>query len=77
LNNKNFPPKLIFFACKAQIGRDHANPLRKDWESVKEDIMQTALYAKFSQHESLRELLLATGEAKIVEHTVYEFDNYW
>jgi len=31
--------------------------------------------AKFEQHAGLRELLLSTGEAKLVEHT--ERDDYW
>ena len=31
--------------------------------------------AKFTQHEELGELLLATGDAKIIEHTAN--DDYW
>ena len=31
--------------------------------------------AKFTQHETLKSLLLSTGEAKIFEHT--ENDSYW
>lgn len=53
----------------AQMGRDRKRPLRSDWETVKDDIMRQALYAKFIQHPSLKEMLLATGEASIVEHT--------
>ncbi|QDU94018.1 NADAR domain-containing protein [Lignipirellula cremea] len=37
--------------------------------------MREAVLAKFTQHEDLRELLLSTGDAKIVEHT--ENDDYW
>ncbi|MEL6903463.1 MAG: NADAR family protein [Cyanobacteria bacterium J06606_4] len=59
----------------ARMGRDRKRPLRSDWDTVKDDIMRQALYAKFAQHPSLKEMLLATGEANIVEHT--KNDSYW
>lgn len=59
----------------AALGRDRKQKLRRDWESAKVSVMRTALLAKFAQHEELRELLLSTGGAKIVEHT--ENDDYW
>lgn len=59
----------------ASMGRDRKLPLRRDWESVKENIMRRALYAKFTQHPDLKRLLLSTGDAKLVEHT--ERDSYW
>jgi len=59
----------------AQLGRDRKRKLRKDWESVKDDVMRRAVRAKFEQHESLLNLLLSTGERKIIEHT--ENDSYW
>jgi ribA/ribD-fused uncharacterized protein len=59
----------------ARMGRSRKRPLRKDWESVKDQIMHEAVLAKFTQHADLRETLLATGDAKIVEQT--ENDNYW
>ena len=37
--------------------------------------MLVAVRAKFSQHAELTELLLGTGDAKLVEHT--ENDSYW
>ena len=46
----------------ARMGRDRSKPLRKNWESVKEQA-------------ELRALLLATASAKLVEHT--ENDAYW
>lgn len=45
----------------AQLGRDRKKPLRRDWEKVKDSIM--------------RDAVLATGDAKIIEHT--ENDRYW
>ncbi|MDU1892956.1 MAG: NADAR family protein [Dysgonomonas sp.] len=59
----------------AQLGRDRKQKLRKDWESVKVSIMRDALFAKFTQHTELKELLLSTNDAKIIEHT--ENDSYW
>jgi ribA/ribD-fused uncharacterized protein len=59
----------------AILGRDRRQALRKDWESVKVDVMRAAVHAKFSQHAELAELLLSTGEAKLVEHTTN--DAYW
>lgn len=59
----------------AQMGRERHRPFRDDWESVKEDVMLEALRAKFTQHESLRSLLLSAGTAELVEHT--ENDAYW
>jgi ribA/ribD-fused uncharacterized protein len=59
----------------ARMGRSRAHPLRSDWEVVKEDIMREALRAKFTQHPGLRSLLLATGDAELIEHT--RNDKYW
>ncbi|MGB1257974.1 MAG: NADAR family protein [Thiolinea sp.] len=59
----------------ARKGRDRKRRLRRDWESVKEQVMRDAVLAKFSQHPELTELLLSTGDAVIVEHT--ENDDYW
>jgi hypothetical protein len=61
-------------AAAAFMGRDRAKPLRLDWETVKLDIMREALWAKFTQHRKLRESLLATGDAVLIEHTR---NNYW
>ena len=55
--------------------RDPNRPIRLDWDDVKDDIMRTALLAKFSQHDELRQLLLDTGKADLVDHT--EEDSYW
>ncbi|HTW94655.1 MAG TPA: NADAR family protein [Tepidisphaeraceae bacterium] len=62
-------------AAAAKMGRDRRRPLRSDWENVKDDIMRAAVAAKFEQHAELRELLLSTGDAEIVEHT--KNDDYW
>ena len=59
----------------ARMGRDRSQKLRRDWESVKVGIMRAALEAKFAQHVDLKEKLLATSDAELVEHT--ENDCYW
>lgn len=59
----------------AILGRDRERPMRKDWESVKVDVMRRAIHAKFTQHPVLTILLLETGMARLVEHT--RRDSYW
>jgi hypothetical protein len=59
----------------ANLGRNRNFPLRKDWEEIKDKVMLEALEAKFTQHKDLKEILLATGTALLVEHTHRDF--YW
>ena len=56
-----------------RIGRQ--THLRSDWESVKVQVMLDALRKKFAIPE-LREKLLATGDADLIEGTTWH-DNYW
>ena len=50
--------------------------LRSDWEQVKDRIMEEIVRAKFSQNEELKEQLLATGDAQLVEGNRWN-DRYW
>jgi ribA/ribD-fused uncharacterized protein len=59
----------------AHMGRSRQQPLRSDWDSVKDQIMLEAVRAKFTQHDDLKTILLGTGDARIVEHTTN--DAYW
>lgn len=59
----------------AKIGRNRNNPLRNDWENVKDDIMRFAVLEKFKQNENARRVLLSTKNSKLVEHT--KNDDYW
>jgi ribA/ribD-fused uncharacterized protein len=59
----------------AKMGRQRTRPLRVDWEQVKDDVMYTALKAKFTQNQSIRIKLIETEDAEIVEHT--KNDSYW
>ena len=56
-------------------GRNRQNPLRPDWEEVKDEVMLQALRMKFSQNPEIAKELLATGDAILIEHT--RNDNYW
>ena len=56
-------------------GRNRQNPLRPDWEEVKDGVMLQALQMKFSQNPEIAKELLATGDASIIEHT--RNDAYW
>jgi ribA/ribD-fused uncharacterized protein len=58
-----------------RLGRSRKQPLREDWESVKDAVMREAVLAKFEQHKDLRAILLGTGDAVLVEHT--SNDSYW
>ncbi|WP_396593825.1 NADAR family protein [Brevundimonas sp. R86498] len=44
------------------------------WSTTKFDRMRAVLRAKFSQHSDLRELLLSTGEARLVESATVDND---
>lgn len=50
-------------------------PERADWAEVKDDVMYTAVYAKFTQHEDLLRELLDTGEAILIEDSPVDY--YW
>jgi ribA/ribD-fused uncharacterized protein len=59
----------------AQLGRSREYPLRTDWEAVKDEVMREVVRLKVRQHADVRETLLSTGHADIIEHTVN--DSYW
>jgi len=50
-------------------------PIRKDWFTVRFGIMKDILWCKFAYNERLRNLLLNTGEAEILNIT--ENDTFW
>lgn len=49
--------------------------IRADWDVARDDIMLAAIRAKFAQHADLCAQLLATCDARLVEHTTH--DRYW
>ena len=50
--------------------------LRPDWEQVKDQIMRDILYSKFSQNKELKEKLLQTKDALLIEDNFWH-DTYW
>jgi ribA/ribD-fused uncharacterized protein len=59
----------------ARLGRSRDFPIRPDWESVKVDIMRTAVRAKFAAHTALRAVLISTSDEEIIEAAVG--DAFW
>ena len=60
--------------CK-QMGRSIANYNEASWDVVRYEIMRDACYAKFSQNEDLKHMLLSTGDKILVEASPY--DKIW
>ncbi|MGF1578761.1 MAG: NADAR family protein [Gemmataceae bacterium] len=58
-----------------KFGRDRSEPLREDWEDVKDDVMRSAVLQKFKTHQELQEMLLATGNEELVENAPSDY--YW
>ena len=62
-------------AMAKSLGRSTDQPLRSDWEDIKDDVMHKAVYRKFETHVEIRELLLSTGDEDLVENAPGDF--YW
>lgn len=50
--------------------------LREDWEEVKDEVMYKLLRQKFSQHPTLSQQLVATGDQQLMEGNWWG-DRYW
>lgn len=62
-------------AIAKQNGR--ACTLRSDWENIKYSIMEQAVYAKFSQNQICRGLLLGTKDLPIHEDSPFDYVWGW
>ncbi|MEZ5873503.1 MAG: NADAR family protein [Hyphomicrobiales bacterium] len=62
-------------AAVKRFASKHKARIRPDWDSIKDAVMERALRAKFTQHDSLRELLTGSGDEKIEEDS--QKDYYW
>ena len=63
-------------ACGRQGLKGFKVTFRSDWEEVKDNIMYEILIDKFTRNTDLREKLLNTGDAELIEGTTWH-DNYW
>ncbi len=57
------------------LAKQHNVIIRSDWDLIKDDIMRYVVYLKFTQSESLKNLLLSTNNMHIVENSPR--DSYW
>lgn len=53
----------------------YKDKIRSDWQTYRLEVMRKAIYAKFTQHDSLKQLLLGTGDVLIVEDS--PVDSFW
>lgn len=59
----------------AALGRSSIRTLRPDWDIVKTQVMQLAVYQKFFTHPDIREVLLSTKEHLLVEDSPCDY--FW
>ena len=59
----------------AKLGRELKMERPENWDELKDNVMWVALNAKFDQYEHMRNELLETGDAILVEHR--KADSYW
>lgn len=50
--------------------------LRPDWEEIKDRVMFDVCFQKFTNHPDLRQALLDTGDAELIEGNTWG-DTYW
>ena len=62
-------------AKAAALGRSRKHSISLDWDTVRDDVMMAAVYAKFSQNAALRSKLRDTGNAVLHEDAKNDF--YW
>ncbi len=58
-----------------QIAQQHKDEVRPDWDDIKYDVMLTANLAKYRQNPDARNLLLSTGNRKLIESS--PVDSVW
>ena len=57
------------------ISRRHPEFVDPRWHETKLKVMEWVVKQKFTQHKILADILLATGDKVLVEHT--RFDKFW
>lgn len=51
--------------------------IRADWENIKNDTMGQIIFDKFTQNKKLADVLLATNDAYLIEHTPFKGRDKW
>lgn len=74
-NSYNNILNVVHPAEAKKIGRQVKNFDQKIWDQIKYDRMYSAVYAKFSQNEKIKQLLLDTGIRTLVEAS--PIDRIW
>jgi N-glycosidase YbiA len=59
----------------AALGRSPLYAPRHDWEQIKRAVMWQGLLAKFQTHQDIADILLATGQAELIEDSPVDY--YW
>lgn len=59
----------------AKLGRSRFKRIRRDWKKVRFTVMTRAVYIRCRSHEEIAELLLNTGDKRLVENSAYDY--YW
>lgn len=62
-------------AIAKRLGGSRQHQIHSDWNSRRIEVMETCLKAKFTQHSDLKELLLSTKDAILIEDSPK--DNFW
>jgi ribA/ribD-fused uncharacterized protein len=76
VDENDFIKVMVSSTPKAAKENGKTIAIRKDWDSVKDNIMLTALRLKFTQHQDLKIKLLATGDDELIEWAPWG-DTYW
>ena len=58
-----------------RLGRSKTTAFRSDWDTVKDEVMEKGIKAKFRQNPLLSTLLVGTGSAWLIEKS--RSDSYW
>lgn len=58
-----------------RMGRSRFHKIRKDWSQVKRVVMTRAVYTLCRSYSEIAELLLDSGDRKILENSQYDY--YW
>jgi N-glycosidase YbiA len=59
----------------AALGRNCDRSLRSDWDRVKIQVMQKAVFQKFLTHTDIRKILFETGEQPLIEDSPCDY--FW